>query len=103
VGIKIKRLKNHPYLRPQFRRIKLGLREPLFVDDNLTRLNRFQPIDTADKRTFAAATRPAHDHDCSRVDFQVDVFENVERAEPLVYVTKLDHGKDVSSTYRPGL
>jgi hypothetical protein len=28
------------------------------------------------------------------------MFENVERAEPLVYIAKLDHCKDLSSTAR---
>ena len=81
---------------PQFRRIELGVGERLSIDNDLPRLNRFQPINTADERALAAATGSAHHHDFASADFQVYAFEDVERAKPLVYIAKLDHGKKFS-------
>jgi hypothetical protein len=95
VRIKIKGLKNHAHMGPKFRRIELGIRKRLPVYDDLSRLNRFQPIDTADERALAAATGPTHHHDFASVDFQVYAFEDVERAKPLVYIVKFDHGKSL--------
>jgi hypothetical protein len=78
---------------PKFRRIELGVRERLPIHDDLARLNRFQPINAADERALAAAAGSAHHHDFASADFQVYAFEDVERAKPLVYIVKLDHGK----------
>ena len=71
----------------------LGSDERLAIHDDLAGLNRFQPVDAADERALAAATGSAHHHDFSCRDFQIYAFENVERAKPLVYIAKLDHGK----------
>ena len=79
----------------KFRRIELGIGKRLPVYDDLSRLNRFQPIDTADECALAAATGPAYHHDFASVDFQVYAFEDVERAKPLVYIVKFDHGKSL--------
>jgi hypothetical protein len=95
VRIKIERLKNHAHMSPQFRRIELGIRERLAINNDLARLNRFQPINAADERALAAAARSAHHHDFSRADFQVYAFKDVERTKPLVYIAKLDHGKSL--------
>jgi hypothetical protein len=56
-------------------------------------LNRFQPINAADESAFAAAAGSAYHHDFSGIDLQIYALENVERAKPLVYIAKLDHGK----------
>ena len=80
---------------PKFRRIELGVRKRLPVYDDLSRLNRFQPIDTTDECALAATTGPAYHYDFASVYFKVYGFEDVERAEPLVYIVKFDHGKNL--------
>src|SRR5262245_52741363 len=84
----------------KFRRIELGIRKRLPVYEDLSRLNRFQPIDTTDECALAAATGPAYHYDFASADFQVYAFEDVERAEPLVYIVKFDHGKNLNLHHR---
>jgi hypothetical protein len=55
-------------------------------------LNRFEPIDAADQSAFTAAARAADHDDISRFDEEVDVLEDVKRAEPFVDLAKFDHG-----------
>src|SRR5215475_13351576 len=85
---------------PKLRRIELGIRKRLPVYDDLSRLNRLQPIDTTDECALAATTGPAYHYDFASVYFKVYAFEDVERAEPLVYSVKFDHGKNLNLHHR---
>ena len=89
--IEIEGLKYHADLRPQSGCVESGGGKRKAVHDNLAGLDEFQAVDAADQRALAAAARPANHHDFSPADWEIDVFEDVERAEPLVYVVKLDH------------
>src|SRR5215472_1192007 len=59
-------------------------------DDDLAALMLLQTVDAADHRRFARARRTAHDDALAFFDLEIEVPEDVEIAEPLVDMTKLD-------------
>lgn len=95
--IKIEGLKNHADARSQFRSIETAIGQRIAIDDDLARLDRLEAIDAADQRALAASAGAAHHDHFSRGDFQGNASQDVKRAEPLVYVVKLDHGKKLFS------
>ena len=60
------------------------------VDDDAPLLVLFQPVDAADQRRLAGTRRAADDDTLAPIDGQVDVAQDVERAEPLVHVVDVD-------------
>jgi bifunctional DNase/RNase len=60
------------------------------IDDDLTLLVLFQPVDAADHRRFAGARRAGDDDAFSTHDLEVDIAQDVEITVPLVHIDDLD-------------
>lgn len=60
------------------------------VDDDLALLVFFQSVDAADHRRFTRTRRPADDDPLTLFDAEVDVFQYVEVAIPLVHANDLN-------------
>jgi hypothetical protein len=91
VRIEIERLKDHADVGAQPHGIEFGVAQRQAVDDDVAGLNRLEPVDAANQGAFATATRAADHDDISRLDGEINVLEDVKRAEPLIDLAKLDH------------
>jgi hypothetical protein len=91
MGIEVELLKNHPDLRPEFRYIGLWVVERHASYNDVALLDGFQLVNAPYERTLTRSARPANDYDLSLFDFQANIVQDVERAEPLVNATKCDH------------
>lgn len=89
--IEIERLEDHADIGAQPHGIEFGVAQRQAVDDDIAGLNRLEPVDAANQGAFAAATRAADHDDISRLDGEINVLEDVKRAEPLIDLAKLDH------------
>ena len=91
VRVEIELLEDHPDLGPQLGDVgrRVGQRHP--VHDDLAPLDRLQLVDAANQRALTGPAGAADHQDLARPHHEVHVPEDVERAEPLVDTSKLDH------------
>jgi hypothetical protein len=93
VGIEVELLKNKTDFSPQFSHIGFVVIHVHAVDDKLAFLDRFQAVNAPDQGAFPGAARAAYDEDFTGLDFQVDVVQNMQLAEPLVDLAENNHDR----------
>src|SRR3989338_4098476 len=89
--IEMELLEDKTDCRPQRPEIQGRIGERFPVDEDLARLNGFQPVDAADEGAFPAAARAANHYHLSLRDPEVDFPQRMKRSVPFVYVLKLNH------------
>ena len=69
------------------------------VNNDLTFLMLFKPVDASNERGLSRARRSAHNDTLALSDIQIDIAQHMELAVPLVDIFHADDG--VSHTYSP--
>ena len=102
VRVEVELLEDHADVSPEPRQIEAGRLHVAPVHGQPSRLDRLESVHAADQCALPRAAGPTHHEDLAACDFQIDVLEDVELAEPLVHPLEADDRADCRA-HRPAL